>query len=423
MPSFQVAVGLDWGDEIHAICLIDQEKNTRELDQLEQTPEAISDWVNSLRRRFPDTQIAICLEQSRGALVYALMKFECLTLVPVNPKQLARFREALGSSGAKDDPTDAELLAELLVKHGQRLRAWKPDTEETRLLTFLNEDRRSLVNQRSALTNRLKSLLKQYFPQALKLCSSLHSPLTCALLERWSSLPELQRAGEKEICEVYRKYGRCSQKQLAERLQIIDNAVPLTTDQAIVKSRQLLVWTVVRQIKDLNEALKQYDKQIDTLFTKHADYEIFHSFPGAGQAMAPRLLSAFGTDRGRFSSAGEAQCMSGAAPVTRRSGKSKVVLRRWACNKFLLQTFHEYAAHSIKYSSWARAYYVMMKARTGSHHAAVRALAFKWIRILYRCWKDRTLYDESQYLASLKRRKSPILKYLDSPNPQISGAI
>ena len=130
--------------------------------------------------------------------------------------------------------------------------------------------------------------------------------------------------------------------------------------------------------------------------------------------MGPRLLSAFGADRERFSAAADVQCISGIAPVTRRSGKSMVVLRRWACNKFLRQTFHEYAALSIKFSAWARAYYVMMKKRTGTHHTAVRALAFKWIRIFFRCWKDRTLYDESQYLASLQKRNSPILKYLVS---------
>jgi transposase len=414
MKPFQVAIGMDWADEKHAICVIDREKDTKESGSLEQTPEAISDWVNSLRRRFPDAPIAVCLEQSRGALIYALMKFEFLTLVPVNPKQLARFREALGSSGAKDDPEDAELLAELLVKHGERLREWKPDTEETRLLTFLNEDRRSLVDERTALTNRLKSQLKQYFPQALRLCSTLHTPLACALLERWSSLPELQQASEKEIREFYRKYGRYSEKQLQDRLRIIDNAIPLTTDQAIVKSRQLLVHAMVCQIKELNKAISEYDGQIETLFTKHTDYQIFKAFPGAGRAMGPRLLSAFGTDRERFSTAADVQCMGGIAPVTRRSGKSKVVLRRWACNKFLLQTFHEYAAHSIKFSAWARAYYVMMRERTGAHHAAVRALAFKWIRIMFRCWKDRTLYDESQYLDRLKSQNSPILKYLAS---------
>ena len=418
MQSFRVAVGVDWADENHAVCLIDQKHNTKELCVVDQTPEAIAHWVNSLRERFPQTQIAICVEQSRGALIYALMRFECLTLVPVNPKQLAKFREAIGSSEAKDDPDDAELLAELFVKHGERLRAWKPDTEETRLLALLSEDRRHLVDERTALTNRIRSQLKQYFPQALQLFDSLHSPLACALLERWASLSELQQATDEEIHQLYHDYRSYSKKQRERRLHIIREGIPLTTDHAIVSSRRLLVHATVRQIKELNEAIREYDAQIGTTFNAHTDYEIFHSFPGAGPAMGPRLLCAFGTDRERFSSALELQSLSGIAPVTRKSGKSMVVHQRWACNKFLRQTFHEYAAHSLKFSAWAHAYYVMMKERTGSHHAAVRALAFKWIRILYRCWKDRTPYDESQYLDSLRRRNSPILKHLVTNAPE-----
>ncbi len=130
--------------------------------------------------------------------------------------------------------------------------------------------------------------------------------------------------------------------------------------------------------------------------------------------MAPRLLAAMGSDRERLAGAQEVQEMSGIAPVTRQSGKSRVVKQRWACSRFLRQTFHEYAAHSIKFSRWAKAYYDMMRARGKKHQAAVRSLAFKWIRIIYRCWKDSTLYDEMTYFAPLIKRQSPILKYVAS---------
>lgn len=415
MSSFQVIIGIDWADEEHVSYLMDLEKGSNELGKITQTPEAIADWAHSLRQRFPDTSIAICLEQSRGALIYALMQYEFLTLVPVNPKQLARFREALGCSGAKDDPRDAKLLAELLAKHGQCLKAWKPDTQETRMLALLNEDRRNLVNQRRDLTSRLRSLLKQYFPQALQLLSTLHGSLACAMLELWPSLPDLQQASESDLREVWKTNGRSSTKQRDEWLQLIDSAVPLTTDQAIVESRKLLVGAIVRQIVVLNQAIEEYDKRIAALFAQHEDHAIFASFPGAGPSMGPRLLAAFGTDRERFPSASAMQSLSGIAPVTKQSGKSKFVHRRWACSKFLLQTFHEHAAHSLKYSPWAKAYYTMMrKARGCAHHAAVRALAFKWIRIFQRCWKNRELYDESKYMAALTKHNSPIIKYLET---------
>jgi transposase len=412
MKSFRVIVGVDWADERHAVCLIDQQQGIQELSEVDQTPEALAEWVASLRKRFPDTRIAVCVEQKRGALIYALMKYDFLVLLPVNPKQLARFREVLSASEAKDDPHDAQLLAELCAKHGEHLRVWKPDDEDTRLLGLLTEERRHLVDERTALKNRLKSCLKEYFPQALKLCKVLHSQLACELLARWPSLAALQAATEEEIIQLFRECRCYSSEQRERRLQIIRDGVPLTTDRAIVTSRQLLVRSIVRQIRDLNDAIAEFENEIGKVFHTHSDFSIFDSFPGAGRAIAPRLLCAFGTDRDRYAGAEDLQTFSGIAPVTRKSGKSCVVRRRWACNKFLRQTFHEYAAHSRKFSAWANAYYLMMKERTGGHHAAVRALAFKWIRILYRCWQNHQVYDESRYLESLQRRNAPLLKYL-----------
>lgn len=412
MESFRVVLGVDWADEKHAVFLVDQGTGAREASEVEQTPEAIAEWMASLRERFPNTRIAVCIEQTRGGLIYALMRYEFLVLVPVNPKQLSRFREVVSASECKDDPDDAELLAELFVKHGDRFRAWKPADVETRLLTLLGEERRHLVDQRTTLKNRLKSLLKEYFPQVLVVCDLLHSALACALLTRWPSLPALQAASDEEIIQLFRDCHCFSQKQRERRLRIIRDGIPLTTDHAIVTSHQLLVRCIVCQIQDLNDAIQEYDSHIAEAFHAHSDYAIFQSFPGAGAAMGPRLLCAFGTDRNRYASAADLQAFSGIGPVTRRSGKSHVVRRRWACNKFLRQTFHEYAAQSIRFSAWARAYYHMMKERTGGHNAALRALAFKWLRILYRCWKDHQVYDESVYLESLRRHNSPLLKYL-----------
>lgn len=412
MESYPVILGMDWADERHAVCLIDREKGVQESFEVEQTPEALTEWVALLRKRFPDTSIAVSVEQKRGALIYALMKYEFLVLIPVNPKQLANFRDALSASEAKDDPDDAQLLAELCLKHEDHLRVWKPEDEETRLLALLTEGRRHLVNERTTLKNRLKSCLKEYFPQALQLCDVLHSSLLCALLARWPSLPALQAATDEEIIQLFRECHCYSSQQRARRLQIIREGIPLTTDRAIVTSHQLLVRSLVRQIQDLNESIAEFDSHIEVVFHAHTDYAIFQSFPGAGAAMAPRLLCAFGTDRDRYAGAADLQAFSGIAPVTRKSGKSRVVRRRWACNKFLRQTFHEYAAQSVKYSTWARAYYLMMKERTGGHHAALRALAFKWIRILYRCWQDHQVYDEARYLESLRRHQAPLLKYL-----------
>jgi hypothetical protein len=140
----------------------------------------------------------------------------------------------------------------------------------------------------------------------------------------------------------------------------------------------------------------------------HPDFFIFESLPGAGAVLAPRLLAAFGSQRDRYVSADEVQKYSGIAPVMEKSGKKQWIHFRWACPKFLRQSFHEWAGHSIAYSVWARSYYQQQRNKGQDHHAAVRALAFKWIRVVFRCWKDRVVYDESKYLAALARRGSPL---------------
>ncbi len=412
--DFAAYVGMDWADQEHAVCIQDAASGTREAVSLLQSPEAIDEWAVALRERYPGSVLAVCLEQSKGALVNALLKYDFLVLFPINPKQLARYREAIAPSGAKDDPSDAELLADFLAKHRDQLTAWRPDDEQTRLLRLLNEDRRALVNQRTKLVNRLKCRLKQYFPQALALLGDLRTDLACDFLERWSTLEDLQSTDLQEVCQLVCSYPS-SHRKLLDQLQHIAMAIPLVTDGAVIESGRMLVRSLAGQMRQLLAAIRTYDRRIAELMQRHPDAAIFRSFPGAGAALAPRLLAAFGRDRQRIADPQHMQELSGIAPVTRRSGRTQQVRRRWACNKFLKQTFHEFAATSVQFSPWARAYYQLQRERGKKHHAILRALAFKWIRILYRCWKDHTLYNELAYLEQLKAKDSPLLRHLQTP--------
>ena len=147
----------------------------------------------------------------------------------------------------------------------------------------------------------------------------------------------------------------------------------------------------------------------------HPDAFIFTSLPGAGPTFAPRLLAAIGSDRERYESVEAMQQYLGIAPVTERSGKSTWVHWRYACSTFLRQSIVEWAGMSMRYSYWAAAYYRQQREKGKKHHVAVRALAFKWLRILYRCWKERKPYDEAKYLFALKQRKAPLLQYMNEP--------
>jgi transposase len=401
-------VGLDWADQKHVVTLQEANHEQRQRFTLDQTPESLQNWVQQLRQRFAGRPIAIAVEQKRGALIYALMHVDFLRLYPVNPQTLAQFRKAFYPSGAKDDPIDADLLLEILMTHRQHLRVWIPDDVLTRSIQLLTEDRRHLVDERTAWTNQLTAALKTYFPQAVEWFGDLHTARACAFIQRWPTLQDLKQATPSSVRKFYKVQGFRGDDKLEQLIANIQKAQPLTSDGAVLLAGSMKVRALVAQIPLLTEAIHEYDLKIAALFAEHDDSTLFGSFPGAGASLAPRLLAAFGSDRGRFEFAAEMQQLAGIAPVTEKSGTGIWIHWRLACSKFLRQTFQEFAGCSIAQSDWARAEYDLLRKRGKSHHAALRALAFKWIRIIFRCWKDRTTYDEAKYCSALKLRRSPL---------------
>src|SRR4029077_16943799 len=252
-------IGIDWADQKHDVILRAASEPAKvEHRRIAHEPEALMEWLGEREQRLAGkSKILVSLEQSRGALIYHLMGYEFLELYPINPSQLASFRQTFSPGGAKDDRPDAELICELLYCHRDRLKAWKPDDELTRKLAFLNEGRRRAVAQRTQLANQIKSQLKVYFPLAL--------------------------------------------------------------------------------LKSLLPYIARYEKQIAELFDAHPDSFLFRDLPGAGSALGPRLLTAYGTDRERFEHSTEISSLSGVAPVRRasgkKSGKKASVHFRHACPK------------------------------------------------------------------------------------------
>jgi transposase len=413
-----VWVGLDWADQRHQIALYEVGSGQSESSSLEASAEALQVWLAQLRQRFGGARVAIILEQARGAVISALLSCEFVILYPVNPQSLAKYRQVYYPSGAKSDPNDAELLQQMVRQNPQRFRAWKPDNVETRSLQLLVEGRRQLVDQKTALTQQLNSRLKSYYPQALELAGELGSQPACEFLKRWPTLSDLQKTRPSQIRQFYSERGRPSRQQLEQRLERIRQAQPLTQDPALLRSGALMVQALVDQIIPLLAAIERFDQEIAALFQQHPDRPLFDILPGAGPALAPRLLVAFGTDRERWQGAGEVQQLSGIAPVTEQSGNHRWVHWRWACPKFLRQTFQEFADRSRHWSDWARAFYQGQRARGKKHHAALRALAFKWIRILFHCWKTRTPYNEPIYLKALEKRNSPLVAALRALPPR-----
>jgi transposase len=407
--EFAAFVGIDWADAKHDICLQVANTEKREFDVLIHRPDAIGQWACALRQRFQGRPVAVCLELAKGPLVYALQKHDFLVLFPVNPATLAKYRQAFTPSHAKDDPTDAEYQLELLVRHRDKLQALKAQSAPMRTLERLVEERRLLVNETKRITNRLTNTLKQYYPQAVQWFDAKNTILFCDFLSRWPTLKHVKHARKATLEAFFWEHHVRYPKVVEERLSGIKTATPLTEDVAVITPHRLLAQALVDQLRVTLQAIERFDAEISTVSRTLPDYALFDALPGGGPALAPRLLTALGEQRERFLAADELQRYSGIAPVTERSGNKSWVHWRWQCPKFLRQTFVEWAAQTINKSFWAGAYYRQQRAKGSSHQAALRALAFKWIRILYRCWQTQTPYDESKYLHALKRRGSPLL--------------
>jgi transposase len=411
MEQFAALIAIDWSDAKHDICLFDTATSKQEDSILKHTPEDLEAWATALRTRFAGQQIAVCLEQSRGPLIYALLKYDFLVLYPINPATLAKYREAFSPSRAKDDPRDADYMLELLLQHRDRLKAWRPENAKTRTLQYLVEHRRRLVNDRTRISNRMTALLKAYFPQVLQWVDDIRTLLVCDLLLCWPTLEAIQKVRPSTLEKFFHAHNSVRKETIANRITAIKAAVPLTTDQAVMHASVLMIKALATQMKTTIEAIHAFDHAIEKLCSTHEDYHLFASLPGAGPVYAARLTAAMGTARDRWTTVEELLCFSGVAPVMERSGKSTWIRWRYFCPKFLRQSFHEYAGESINHSFWAKAYYMSQRARGKSHQAAVRALAFKWIRIIYKCWQTRTPYSEVRYLESLRKKGSPLLPF------------
>ena len=406
-----ILVGIDWADKLHAFHAIGPD-GSQWAGNFKQSPQAILAWLVDLQAHFPDSSaVDICLETSRGAIINALLQYPNITIRPVNPQALANYRKAFHHGGGKSDPVDAQLILQYLQHYRTKLLPLRQDQPLTRELATLCEDRRRLVHQRVKLSNELISLLKIYFLVILELKpANIYANFVVKLLKRYPTLELIQAAGPTKLRKLLCGIG--SKEKLEQRIKLLVEAIPLSTDEVLLRTSARRVKVICTLLETLNQSVKEYDAEIKRLVRTHADYQIFASLPGTADNTQARMIAALGDDRSRFTSANALQCAAGIAPVTTQSGKSRYVSSRWACSKFMKQTFHEFAGLSLVKCRWAKAYYDGLLRKGKSPQMARRSLAYKWIRIIYRCWQTHEAYDDARYTARLVASGSPLANQL-----------
>ncbi len=343
--------------------------------------------------------------------MHVLSSISLVDIYAIHPNTAASYRETFKPNGAKTDQIDSLSILDLFIKHPEKIQKYKP-AQATDFLGQYCEKRRAIVDDRKAVGNQLTAALKKSFPVVLKIFkdTSIYGPIVLYFLKKWSNIASLKNASIQSIKNFFAKKSSKIAKT-EQRLQHIKDS------QNFLEEEFLDLYTfeiscLVQRLENLNGIIKQYDQKINQLYKQNKDYEIFNSFHGAGASLGPRVLAFFGNDRDKFSSANDAAVRSEIAPVKIQSGKSEIIRRRFLCNKFLQQTFVELAMGSLTKSKWAKAYYDQAKKAKVTHYTILRALAFKWIRIIYACWKNDVKYDEQKHIEMLIKKRSPIVNNL-----------
>lgn len=377
-PTEPVAcIGLDWGHREHAVALEDS-TGRKEENTLKHSAESLHGWLSELAQRYGG-----------------------------HPVTSARYRTAFTPSGASDDLPDARVLLELVRNHRSKLRPLERQDAQTQQLRALVQARRDMVDRRTQVLNQLTSLLRSYYPQVLELVGDLDSTLAVDFLKRWPDMLALKAAKPGTIERFYYARNVRRPELVEQRLQSIKSAVALTTNLAQIKVNVLQLRLLLDQLQAFRHHIPIIEAEIKRVFSEHSEAALFRDLPGAGPQLAPRLCVVFGTVRTLYPEPAAVQKLSGVAPVREKSGQQLWTHWRWLAPVFTRQTFVEWAGQTVVYSAWARRYYQAMKAKGKPRHVILRALAFKWIRILWKCWQDRTPYDEARYLKQLLHRKSP----------------
>jgi transposase len=392
--------GIDWGGSQHAVCVVDAASGAVAARfVVEHTSAGLDDLVRRLARFGPATALPVALERPSGMLVEALLAAGH-PVVPIHPNAVKATRPRYRAAGGKSDPGDAYILADLLRTDGHRFRALQPCSDQIKALRTLVRGRDDLVAERVALSNRLTALLESFWHGAASLFADIDSPIALAFLRRYPTPASATRLGEARMAAFLRRQRYCGRRSPAELLERLRTAPQGHAGAAEIRAKGELVGVLVSLLEALGARLAELTARIEQAIADLPDGRIIMSFPRAGRVCAAQILAELGDVRERFQTADELAAEAGVCPVTRQSGKSRAVGFRRACNRHLRRAVTCFAHNSRYASAWAAAIYDRARARGCDHPHAIRILARAWIRVLWRAWMDRKMYDPERHPAA-----------------------
>jgi transposase len=391
-------VGDDWAEDHHDVEVMDS--TGRRLSKAA-LPEGIAGIARlhamiaaQLDPDAEDGPVRVGIETDRGPWVRALIAAG-YEVYAVNPLQAARYRERLSVSGAKSDPADAHLLADMVRLDSHQLRVVAGDTELAEAVKVVTRAHKTLIWERTRHTLRLRSTLREFFPAALAAFEDLTAPDTLELLGKAPAPDSAARLTTTQITAALKRARRHHRDQKAAEIQAALRTPQLGQAPLVTGAYAAAVRAQAAILGVLNTQIDLLQGQVEAHFGQHPDAEIYTSQPGLGQILGARVLAEFGDDPTRYTDAKARKNYAGTSPITRQSGKKKAVLARYVHNDRLLDALGGQAFAAISRSPGARAYYDKQRARGLGHRAALRQLANRLVGILHGCLKTSTSYDEA----------------------------
>ena len=398
-------LGVDWADEFHQVRVSDPEGNKVIEKKVVENVEGLTEFGRFLdESRAKGIELWGAIEKPHGRIVDFLLDHG-VVVYPVNPKALDRVRDRFRMSQSKNDCFDAYVLAEFVRTDHGHLRALEPNSDPAQELKLLTRDQHRLVRQKTRLLNQLTTTLKEYYARPLEVFSDLESNIALDFLKQYPTphdLSKLTRRQWNRFAKREHHLGEERCKELWEQL----NQPQLPVPEHVVRAKARLMAVLVIQLKTLRDGVESYNERIRSLFASMPAAKLVKMLPGAKTGtIVATLWAELGDAKSRWESFRHLQAEAGVVPVTRASGKSRVVQFRFSCNKVMRHAAYWLAFVSLNRSEWANHYYRDQRAKGHSHHQALRALGAKWLKIIFVMWRDHKPYDENYHLANITRQK------------------
>ena len=398
-------IGVDWGDRLHQMYVGDEEGKKIRAMKVQESPEGLAEigrWLDE--RRVEGLELWAAIEKPAGRIVDFLLDHG-VEVYPVNPKAVDRVRDRYRMSDSKSDAFDAYVLAEFLRTDQAHLRVLRPNSEKAQELKMLSRDQRRVGRHKSRLLNQLTTTLKEYYARPLEVFDDIETEVALDFLTRYPTPAHLSALKRKEFNRFATKQHHLS-KQRCEELWEKLHKPQLAVPEHVVRAKAQLVEVLIEQLRAAIKAVKIYNHKVESFFASSPAAQFAKTLPGGKSGtLVAAIWAELGDAQGRWESSRHLQAEAGAVPVTKASGKSRVVHFRFACNKHLRHTMYWFSFVSVNHSEWAKLYYRRQRDKGHSHHQALRALGAKWLKIIFVMWRDHKPYDENYHLANIARQK------------------